>query len=80
MIKDKIYVNYFVNITNISKINIRVVNQNPDESDNPDNADSDQEQSSDKDKGLSAGIIALIIIGSLIVVFAIAFVFVYMHY
>ena len=77
ILKNKIYVNYFVNITETSKINIKVVNQNPDESDYPDsdNPDNkDQEKSKDKDKGLSAGIIALIIIGSVIVVFAIAFV------
>ena len=58
-IKNKIYVNYFINITDNSTIKIKVVKQ-----------DDSHKKEDDKD-GLSTGIILLIIIGAIIVLAAI---------
>ena len=55
---DKIYVNYFVNITEKTKIKISL-------------------KGDDDDKGLSGGIIALIIISAIVVIFVIAFIIIF---
>ena len=62
---DKIYVNYFVNITSNTKVSIKVVNLDPDKEDK-------------KNKKLSGGAIALIIIATIIVIIAIILIII--HY
>ena len=63
--KDKIYVNYFVNITENTTITIKSEKDKEEEtSDKPQNND-------DKKEGLSTGIIVLIVVGSAVVVIAI---------
>ena len=63
--KDKIYVNYFVNITENTIITIKSKKDKEEEtSDKPQNND-------DKKEGLSTGIIVLIVVGSAVVVIAI---------
>ena len=66
-LNDKIYVNYFVNITKKTKIKISL-NASDDEFDDFDE---------DNNKGLSGGVIALIIIGAIVAIMAFAFVIIF---
>ena len=70
-LKNKIYVNFYVNVTKKSKIKIKAVNQNPDESDD---SDSSSDKGQKNKKGISKGIIALIIIVSIFALLAIVFI------
>ena len=73
-LKNKIYVNFYVNITKKSKIKIKAVNQNPDESDD---SDSSSDKGQKNKKGISKGIIALIIIVSIFALLAIVFIIIH---
>ena len=74
MLNDKIYVNYFVNITSNTNVNIKVVNHNPDKEE-----EEKEEDKQDKNtNNLSGRAIALIIIASIIVIIAIILIII--HY
>ena len=58
--KDKIYINYYVNITEEIHITVKV------ENDGKENDDKDKNKKKEEKEGLSTGIIVLIVVGSLI--------------
>ena len=72
--KEKIYLNYFVNITENTTITIKPEKKDKEEetSDEPQNNDDDDK------KGLSTGIIVLIVVGSIVVVIAIILIIIIM--